>query len=288
MLPLRKHDGLSPSSLALYSACQRKYYLKKIAKADIDPDASEDTEALRVGKALHQVLEDTKHVLDGVTYAAVAATVAAHGLDEGEHTPMIYAMLSRYKVMHAKAGLTALHCEVPIDTPEFYGIVDVVLGDSGGGWWIGDMKTAAGVSQMLLPTLASHPQLSLYAAHKDVLAGSLGLEPEKFKGCRYRLITKSKLIRRKGEEAAAFIARLSGAVKAIDFILPKERLQMHGAFEALLDARLKIQASGDKVEAFPQNYGNCTAYFRFCEYYSRCHGAPASKAGEAIAFVDSE
>lgn len=267
-----EHKGLSPSSLALYSSCQRKYFLKKIAKVPQDSDVPEDMENFQIGKAFHKCLEDTIHKLDGYSYDAVLKVIEAEGLEE-DFGPMIWAMLISYKSMHAKAGLKAKHCEVEVETDTFYGFVDAVLADSNGDWWICDNKTAASYSPNIIPTLFSHPQLNLYAAHFRIVAALTGLDPNKFKGCRYRLTTKSKLIRKETEELGTYIGRLTKVIKSYDFILPIERmnaatiLATHDkAFDHI--SRHKGDLTG---EHFPQNFGNCFAYYRGCEFYSRCN-----------------
>lgn len=269
------HKGLSPSSLALYMGCQRKYYYKKLANFPPDADAEEDYEAFEVGKAFHKVLEDTKHDLTGISYAAVLKTVKSFKVADPDATaPMIFAMLGRYRDMHQKAGLKAVLCEAAIETDDFYGIVDVVLADSDGKWWIGDMKTAANFTQALIPTLPMHPQLNLYAQHYELVAFAAKVDPAKYQGCRYRLTTKSKLMRKATEEIGAYIGRISSAVKSIDFKIPKE-LMAPGEIAALhkqVKDYIDIHKKSLLPKHFPQNFGNCTQYFRACDYWSRCHG----------------
>lgn len=271
--PERIHDGLSPSSLGLFLGCNRKYYYKKIAKTPIDIDASEDTEALRVGSAFHKCLENTKHALDGFTLTAAQAVVCGEfELSEAVHLPLIFAMLGRYKETHRKAGLKVLSCEVVIDNPYFYGIVDAVMEDSKGRWWIVDMKTAATYSpQMLIPTLPRHPQLSLYAQYHAAVASKLGLDSESYQGCRYRLTTKSKLIRKATEPMAGYIERLSGSVRSLDIVIPKALMEpavmaeIHGTAKEYINTH-------QEAHQYSPNYGNCTQWFRSCEYWSKCHG----------------
>lgn len=273
--PKPDHKGLSPSSLALYLSCSRKFYYKKLANFSPDPDVEEDYEAFEVGKAFHKVLEDCRHELSGVTYDQVLKTVSEFKVENVQATaPMIFAMLGKYKAAHAKAGLKAVLCEQAIETDTFYGIVDVVLTDAEGGWWIGDMKTAASFSPTLVPTLPRHPQLNLYAYHYEILAAAAKLDPKKFKGCRYRLSTKSKLIQRKTESVAEYIGRLSGAVDAYDFIIPQDIMapeEIYGLHKGVKDY-IDIHKKGLLPTRFPQNFGNCTQYFRPCEFFSRCHG----------------
>lgn len=266
--PARKYDGLSPSSMTLYTQCARKYFFKKVAHYKVDSDVTEDTEAMMVGKCLHKIFEDYKHELTGLTYDTVRVAVLAHGLEDGL-TPMVFAMCGAYKQSHLKSKLKTVACEHIIDTPEFYGIVDMVLADSK-GWWIGDLKTAAAYNPAIVPTFARHPQLSMYAANASVLAKDLGLDVEKFKGIRYRCVTKSKLIRKSTESLEAYIGRLSKSVKSLDIAIPKEVLAPQDVVEVHQEIAKAVKSKDEKT--YTRNHNSCFLYYRPCEYFSRCNG----------------
>lgn len=275
----KQHKGLSPSSLALYTGCQRKYFHSKIAKTPKDSDAQEEVESLQVGKAFHRVLELAKHELDGYSLEDISKVVLEHDLTREVHLPLIFAMLSSYKSMHKNAGLKAIAFEIPLETDVFFGIVDVVLQDQKGGWFLGDMKTAASFSQNLIPTLPRHPQLNLYAAYKDELAKSLDLDSEKYLGCRYRLTTKSKMARKDGEEFMPYVNRMLKTIKSFDFILAKDLMNpqimkyIHErTFTEIQELQRFVENGKLDNPRFSQNYGNCMAYFRSCEFWSNCHG----------------
>jgi len=268
----RPHRGLSPSSLSLFQGCQRRYFHKKVAVTKPDDDFTDDVESLNVGKAFHKCLEDTRHVLDGYAFSQAVEVCKAHGLTEFTHAPLIMAMLGKYKRAHSKSGLRAIACEALIETDAFYGIVDVILVDASGNWWIGDMKTSASYRPDLVPTLPMHPQLNLYAAHVKELAEQLELNAARYMGCRYRLTTKSKLKRMDDEGTGQYIARLSKAVKSIDFILPKEIMRPKIALGIHLAATKAIEKAKTDEKKFDRNYANCFSYFRPCEFFSQCHG----------------
>jgi hypothetical protein len=255
-----------------------------VAKVPIDTDASDDTEAFSVGKAFHLCLEMTMHELDGFTLADCRKFVMheGFGLDES-HVLMIFAMLAKYKDIHEQAGLKAIAVETPIDTPDFYGIVDAILQDEKGGWWVSDSKTAASYSPSLDATLPFHPQLNLYANYHFVLAETLDLVAEQFKGCRYRLVTKSKLVQKTTESTQSFLARLSGSVRGFDFVLPKDRLDHMATVTSHMQAKRHIDTFKNE-EAYPPSYGNCMSYFRPCEFWSRCHGCNISTTPELEVF----
>lgn len=276
-----KHRGLSYSSLTTFLGCNRRYFHKKIAKAPIDSDVEEDLLSFEIGKWFHRVLEVTEHELDGVTQAGVRSIGEEFRLDVDEYLLMIVAMLKSYKSMHKKAGLKATHFETVIETEDFYGIVDVILQDGEGNWWIGDMKTAATHNKMMIPSLTRNAQLSLYALHHKELAKSLGLDPEKFKGCRYRVTTKSKSVKRSNETDAKFVERLLDTVKSYDYIIPKEMLDtdiIRGIHESAV-AHMELNSEETFAnlptavkDSYPQNFNNCLNFFRPCEFWSRCYG----------------
>lgn len=264
--------GLSPSSLAQFQSCQRKYYYRKIANLPYDKDCDDDVESLKVGKAFHKCLEDTSHNLDGYSYEKCVAVVKEFELNEDFHGPLIFTMLKAYKSVHLQSGLAAVKCEFEIETPIFHGFIDVVLIDAEKNWYIGDMKTAAAYNPGIVPTFPKHPQLNLYAAHRHLVADALGLDAEKFKGCRYRLTTKSKL-QRKEDTVEEFIKRLSKTVKSYDFNIPLGLMDPDGMFELHRSAKAFIDQNKANESAFQRNFGSCFNYYRPCEYYSQCHSA---------------
>lgn len=273
--------GLSPSSLMLYQSCQRRYY-HKISQTPADSDFSDEVESLNVGKAFHKILEDSRHELAGVSYHAVEETVKSFGL-QADVVPMVFAMAASYKTMHAKSELKAIACELVVDTPTFYGIIDAVMLDPrGGGFWISDNKTAASYSSMLVPTLPRHLQLNLYAAQVHEVAKTLDLDPKDYRGCRYRLTTKSKLIRKKGEGLPEFLGRLGKAIRSFDFILPKETMDPANATRIHRQTFMAINRRIDDhapIEAWHQNFANCCQYYRPCPNWSQCHQRLFSEMG---------
>lgn len=268
------HLGLSPSSLALFQGCNRKYFYKKISKVTIDTDASEDYEAFSVGKAFHKVLEDTMHELDGLSLNQVMKTCLEFELDPDQYAPMILAMLSAYKSMHKKSRLKAVACEVTVETDKFFGIVDAILTEPDGHWWISDSKTTASWRDHTIATLPRHPQLNLYAMHFPDIASIVGLDHTLFRGCRYRVTTKSKLIQKSSELLPAYIERMRAGIESHDYILPLEIMEPESIYHTHNVALEMIEAgkiSKDPKEFHP-NFGNCYSYFRPCEFWSRCHG----------------
>jgi len=264
---------LSPSSFGEFSSCQRKYFYRKVMKYDNDPDFPEDNEPFQVGKAFHQVLENRKHQLSGLTLKEVALVAASEGIEDEETWAMIYAMLGAYKKVFDKQGLKVAGCEVQLTSGNFMGFVDVVLHDDSGNWWIGDMKTVGVWSDSTIQTLPSHPQLNLYAKHRELVAYATGLDETKFMGVAYLATTKSRLKKKAKESLEEFIGRLSESVKSVWVFIPnsvlliREVSDSHALAAGFIDSYSREEYEGK----FVRNYGNCMAYFKPCQFYSRCH-----------------
>jgi hypothetical protein len=195
------------------------------------------------------------------------------GVEDIEDVAMVYAMLSKYKKVHEKLNLTVAVCEVAISTPDFYGIVDAVMYDDT-GFWIVDMKTAGTLPNYIVNTAPSHPQLNLYAAHADLIRKAAMLpETKPFLGCRLRTTTKSKLGKKPDEAISAYIGRMASGIKSQDIAIPHDPKMSQMFLQQLVYARSKTsKANNYDIGSFSPNFGNCMAYFRPCEHYSKCHG----------------
>lgn len=268
----QKPRGLSYSSFTEYSACSRKWFIRKVLKLPIDTDADASTEAFDVGKAFHKCLEDTKHDLKGFTFQQCADACRSFNVEDPDTIAMVYAMLSKYKKLHESTNLKVVGCEVVVDVPGFYGITDVVM-QNDAGLWIVDLKTASTFQQSTLKTITSHPQLLLYARHFDEIAYAVGLKDIPFAGVRLRTTTKSKLQRKSDEVTADYIARMAKSIKSSDIVVPAKYLgNMDAVFQLHQRANeITAKAKPEDIEKFPPNFGHCFSYFRPCEHYSKCH-----------------
>lgn len=260
---------LSYSSSNLVKNCQQKYWHYKVKATPKDPDADDSTEAFDIGKAFHEVLELNGHTTRDLE-SLLDDVCKKYEVDHAKN--MIHAMLLRYLQVHIQSGLDVLFCEVKIQTPDTIGFVDVVLGDGDGNWWVGDMKTAGRFSNTTLAKLSSDPQLNLYCYHLLKMAKFLKLDPKKFKGARYRVTTKSKLVQKARETDAEHIKRTAKNVKSYDIIIPKEIMCIEETYKKhvhYFNKAVKLQTGEEAPE---QNFTYCDSYFRPCEYWSKCHG----------------
>jgi hypothetical protein len=243
-------EPLSYSSSNELLGCQQKYVYRKVQKVDIDEDAPRDTLALDMGKAIHQCLEECMHDLRGFPAEKVKDRMEGYNVP-ADKFDLIFTMLGAYRDLHEEVGLKCVACEVKLEAGDFIGYIDALLQDEDGGLWICDVKTAARANQFLPSKLPMDRQLNLYAHEYGV---------EKIKGCKYRVIYKTK------------------KAKAVEYTIPLEVMRPKEIAEDFKKLR-KLQTQLFRGTKKPiRNFGNCDSYFRPCEYWSKCHGAQYSNS----------
>jgi len=269
---------LSYSSATLLQNCEQKYAHRKILETKIDKDSSDSTEAFDVGKAFHQVLEDTLHtrldILKNVEASCKKFKVV-------KHQAMIHAMVENYLDMHELSGLTCVLCELEISDQTTIGYIDAIMKDAAGFWWIVDLKTSARWNENILSRLPKDYQLNLYSNFADRFAGILDLELHKFRGCRYRVTTKSKANQKETESYDAFVKRLKRAVKVYDVVVPEDIMDVSGVakiHQENYERSMKLRGG----ETPKKNLSYCESYFRPCEYFSNCHGKIFTEAKDKV------
>lgn len=268
---------LSYSSLGTLQTCEQKFAHYKIYKTEKDPDY-EESEALGIGKAFHQVLEMTKH--REVKNEHVDQALMDHTVKKS-HKLSVIAMGMQAVALNKASGLTIVHCELEISHGDYVGYIDAIGVDAYGNWWIIDLKSAGNYDDKLLPRLPLDLQLNLYAYFKDHIAGVLRLDPEKFAGCKYRQITKSKATQQEGESDAEFIKRLitprmsygkyQAPVEARDFTVPYFKMNPSLAWSVIQENLIRAREL-QQGEAPKKNFKACLDFFKPCEYFSKCHG----------------
>ncbi len=263
------------------TACEQKYFFRKVAQIPKDSDYVE-SEALGLGKAFHEYLEDVLHgeKFDKATFeTAICVKTEQHNVRS--EAPLVAAMALAYMKMHKASKLKVVKCEQQIDSPIFIGYIDVILVDQLGGWWIGDLKTAAKFDTNKVVQLPKDQQLNLYSHFAKLLAPHFNLDPEKFRGCRYRVTTKTRSAVRTGESLLDFAVRMveKEAVMAYDAIIPVELMSIDATWKHFQAMQQRAEAIANG-EAPVKNLENCMSYFRPCEYWSQCHGECHSKMTE--------
>lgn len=264
-MSVRTIEPLSYSSSNEILGCEQKYVFRKVQKVSKDEDAPLDTLAMDIGSTIHKCLEDCKHDLNGFDCETLLKEMKNYNVPE-EHGPMLWAMLRKYKVLHERSGLKCPNTEIKLEDEHYLGFIDLVLTDDDGGWWITDLKTAASISKFLPSRLPMDRQLNIYA-HKYVEK-----HDEKFKGCRYRVITKAKLKRRQDESFKEFADRNFESITAVEYIIPKDIMLPEEAGEQFNSIRRLQRRLVTGAKKPIRNYNYCDSYFRPCDYWSRCHG----------------
>lgn len=282
---------LSYSAADEILSCEQKWVYKKVMRLEADPDANVDTLAFRFGKAFHWIHEVTEHELGYFEDKAdelIEKACKDYSLPFDSSCYLFSAVLASM-TLWKQTGLRVVRSEIKIEDDKFIGYVDfVAVCPTSGRWWIGDLKTT-GMTENISARLNRDPQLSLYAARKQQIAGMLGLDVSLFAGALYRETVKPKSVievkkkkppkPKKGEKPApppeavpetprSYAKRCIAetqmyVIKAEDIV--DHQLSVHAV---LHDRALKLQAGAMPI----RNYKNCLAYKKKCDYWSRCYG----------------
>lgn len=278
---------LSYSSATLFRGCQQRFYYYK-KEVPHDPDYDDDITSFNIGKAFHYILEETLHTKPEKISELLDKCIELFNIDPDTEVPLLHAMVLKYLRLHKRVGLECVGCEMELSNNDFIGYVDAVLIDKDGSWWICDLKTAKTVWQDTHSRLFNDVQLNLYAYFYKEIAANYKLDPKKFKGCRYRVTTKSTAKQRSNEEYLDFVARIRDLVRSYDFIIPIERMNPTKFYHEHLEAHDRaamILAGRIKPSC---NYAYCNSYFKPCPWYSKCHGGTFTENKESIEVVEEK
>lgn len=254
---------LSYSSMTTLQSCEAKYAHYKVFNTAKDPDY-EESDALGLGKAFHQVLEKTKHT--AYNDILIIEAMAEHNVDPSEKD-LLTIMLKKYIEFRKASGIRVVHCELPLATSEYNGFIDYIA-IKGDEWYIGDLKTAGRHDENILSRLPLDPQLNLYAHFADELYIAVPeISDKRFAGCLYSQTTKSK---------AGTVKGLESGVKVYEVFVPVESMQpdmIWSLFNEVHNRALELHAG----EAPKKNLSACFNYFSPCQYFSQCHGKTFSE-----------
>lgn len=270
---------LSYSSATTLAGCEQRYHHYKIAKTPNDSDYDEG-DAFNIGKAFHEVLELTNHdPADNAVTNLVKKSCTKY--DVMDYALMIEAMVIAYVKLHRASGFKCIKCELQLTSETYIGFIDAIFTTEDGYWYIGDLKTAATFYAKSAVRLNKDPQLSLYSYFAPKFAGLLGLDFEKFRGCRYLVTTKPKLKQKAKESDRDFVKRLSLSAKSYDITIPKEDMDPAGAWSNFEDYYSRCLELWDG-EAPKQNFKNCESFFKPCPYWSHCYGTKYTEALDRV------
>jgi hypothetical protein len=249
---------LSYSSMTTLQSCEQKYAHYKVLNSPKDSDY-EESGALGLGKAFHEVLEKTFH--KDYNDSLIIAAMTEHKVDSSDKD-LLTIMLKKYVEFRKASGIRVVYCELALANSIYNGFIDYIA-IKGDEWYIGDLKTAGRHDETILSRLPLDPQLNLYAHFADELYIAVPeLEGKRFAGCLYSQTTKSK---------AGTIKGLEAGVKVFEMFVPVESMNpdmIWSLFNEMHNRALEIHAG----EAPKKNLGSCMAYFSPCQYFSQCHG----------------
>lgn len=263
---------LSYSSMKTALSCAKKYWFAKVAQTPKDPDY-EESDALGLGKAFHQVLELTHH--ESYDDALIMGAMREHDVHPADKE-LLTAMLENYVVVHKLSGLKVVKCELKLEATNFVGFIDFVA-QAENGWWMGDNKTAGRHDPSILPRLHRDPQLNLYAKFAERIGESLNMKGP-FLGFRYRQSIKSKAKTAKG---------LRDGTPTYDIVVPYSAMTPDAVWSNFLDVHELVTDLHNGGVAKP-NYGACMEYFSPCPYFSQCHGHCFSADSLAVQVLTKE
>lgn len=265
---------LSHSSAKTLLTCEQKYVYYKVRAVERDKDYAK-SDALSIGSAVHYILE---HSMGG-TPKDILADIEHCFTDKDILLPedkryLVHAMVLKMVRLNKHIGNTPVLAEPEILESWFKGYIDLVEVEPDTGiWWIVDYKCL----KSFYPArdsvkLYRDPQMNMYAAKSDIVAKLAELDPKKFGGARYRVVTKSSAAMQDGESEVGYVKRLLDATKAYDVKIPVEKMATSDAV-ALHKKLHKKSLALHKEGAKPvRNYNSCMDYFKPCEYWSHCHG----------------
>lgn len=268
---------MSYSSSKVLKNCEQEFAHYKIYNTPPDSDY-EESDALGFGKAFHQTLEVSLH--NNFVKEVCMEAMVEHKVHEAD-LGLLLAMGKRYVKLHKLSKLKAVKCELKLETPEYIGFIDVILVADNGEWWLGDLKTTSRFDQNLLARLPKDDQMNVYSHFAEWIAPQFGLDVEKFRGCRYRAVTKPKIVQKGKETPEEYAERVAEKVEVYDIEIPIEMMNPKAAWNSILESHarsLELQQG----EAPKRNYNGCISYFKPCRYFSQCHGSLFSESAGKV------
>lgn len=264
-------EKLSHSSASELRGCEYRWWLRKVKKTRADLDYRE-SDGLSVGKAVHHIQERSRHEPAALAPLLKECAVSSDIRLSKYNFGLVAVMCQVYWAYQAQCGLEVIGVEYEIDNERVSGFLDLISLDPDTGlWFIEDLKCFKSFSPNTVVGLPKDPQLNLYAGFKNEVAKEYGLDPEKFGGAGYRVVTKTTSKVRESETITQFIARTRKLIKVYRVIVPASELAVEatGKNHSVVQLRAERILEGDTPS---KNYGYCMNYFSPCQFWSKCHG----------------
>jgi len=273
---MKDDKRLSYSSWSQLETCEMAYAHRKVFKTKVDNE-EEDRTAFDVGSATHQCMEDTQWGILPVTVDVVTKACKQYP-DSIPHKGLVHAMALNLVEQQQMSFLKCVKAEFHIESEDYIGFIDLVAKRRTGHWYMVDLKTAsAKPNDGIIAGLPMDRQLNLYSGYYKEVASVLGLDPKLYMGIIYRVAVKSKAQQKIKESYEAYVKRLTKVIKVYDVVVPLESLSLEETRKNFLESYKRSLEIREGM-APSRNLGACFNYFRFCPYYSQCHG----KTGEEL------
>lgn len=268
---------LSASSASTFNSCERKGLYYSIQKAKVDHDYIRPP-YFAFGSAFHEVLEKCEHDFRNFKSEILRDACRAEGLYINNEGVKIMAVVRSYWQLIAGSEFKPIAFEKWFQNDLARGKIDVIL-QAPNGWYICDTKTnGMSLSPTKLMELINDPQMNLYGAFHDIIAKSLGLDPNKWLGIVYREIEKPRQRYKLGESFDDFHERVceKGNPKARELIIHRDQLKWDNAYENFLKTLTRArEIQKEYINGMPdssrQDFNSCKKFQSPCEYWSRCY-----------------
>jgi hypothetical protein len=248
---------LSATSSAEYLGCQRRFWFRRIAKADFDKDWV-TPKAFAFGAVFATLQERfSGHWLD-LTSKDVFEECEKGGLDVNAAAQLM-ACLRAYIGGTIDKKDVLLKAETWLEHPTIVGKVDKVIARAGVNY-IAEDKTAYELNPALEDMLATNVQACVYAANASQFDAV---------GLIYRVTTKPKERRKKEETWQEYTQRCKSTFH--EFVLPLSHFKVEETFARMDTLAAEIYSKEGNKEAFCQNLTACKSTFGVCEFFSQCN-----------------
>jgi len=255
----------SASALKTLTRCQKKFWHTYINKTQKDIGWS-SPDYYRFGSALHKILETVRWDYKGCTQDLIMKTAEDYNLDE-EDAAKIAAMLRCIFAWFIDSKYKIIGCEIKFDTNIYHGVVDIILEDAEGHWYIADLKSASHIDENLPSLLISDVQMCIYHEASEKIAREIHLDINKYKGLLYLQCKKPLERLKKGEDYISLTQRCTSLINPI-YIDTTKRIPVT-AYESL------IEQAEEGIALC--NTNACIEFHNPCEYFSSCHGKEYKK-----------
>lgn len=258
----------SYSSLSCLSSCSRKFHYKYVAK--LPPDKTYVVpKYFTFGSCFHKCLELTQHTTNNQYELVVDNAIEDFNLTEIDAAKLRKIFIT-YKKWFAEQNYKLLAVEKSFESQFFKGVIDAIVEDIDGYWYILEIKTPANFDEIKNLLLPLDIQLNIYDICFEDIAKLLDISPDKYKGVLYIEVKKPKQRLSKKETILDYHMRCSSDIKVT--LLKKEDFKYDAvAFDIGVLSGVANQIIVNNQAVFP-NRNSCIENGFACQYFEKCNG----------------